>query len=865
VIPIIPAPTIPEVDKAEYEAMLRKNLDRELYIAKRELEARYRAMLYEAEAKHAEHIPLMRIQNETIDAQKEKLKECKVFEARVRSLERDLATATGPDRQELVAELEFSRRQFEEAQKELTKLRTDFSNQEAQIANLSVELKASIDAKNIEIQNIEKASRDNIDKLKSQRSRDSSVLLEYRLALSKLENDLMFIRDEYEKSDNDANEWERKWYEMRDIKNKLKDDLEECEARRAILEEEDAEGIVRCQEREAQLRANLEDITAQAREYIKDIKTLQDSSEAYKVISDALVGDLENCRKDEDDLKDRLQYSEQVSAKYFEESQQYKDASERLFDNLRDYVPRDQAEKMEQQIGKLEQQLVDSLKAYEELDTAQKQLDMSNDRLIDNLSHDLDERAKFEALQKVSDRLQAEVEDSKAIIEELTTEVEQYRVANAQLFDSLQQYETSGAVEQRLSKSSEVATKFLEELLKYKQIAGILFDSLQDNDPDRKLFSSLQDDQVEQAVNKRIQDMTRVRAELDAEAKHRIDTMIQEMKTATREFETQKYILLSNNAQLNTRVTELEAEGTIEEMRRRCDVKTQALQKTIDDLTRERRAFENENTVLKERRSEWEDRTNDRALLRSQLAEAETGLAQMRGQNAFILEERDTLREIIENMRPADNEIKRLRESIELYETDNEQMTQRINALQIQNRSYETQVLQCKGLPEENAKMLQELRRLRELRIETQEEIYETSETILDLKDQISDCDGKLRACAVERFDKASLARLESENEALRDELRSANRMRPSDSRVIEELQHTIDELRDQLQEYEVQLSTCADDRLNRSKLEELFQENERLDRENKGLMSAIECSVRESPELAEQLQHCYSGSGVEE
>jgi SMC interacting uncharacterized protein involved in chromosome segregation len=89
--------------------------------------------------------------------------------------------------------------------------------------------------------------------------------------------------------------------------------------------------------------------------------------------------------------------------------------------------------------------------------------------------------------------------------------------------------------------------------------------------------------------------------------------------------------------------------------------------------------------------------------------------------------------------------------------------------------------------------------------------------------------------------------------------------MRPSDSRVIEELQHTIDELRDQLQEYEVQLSTCADDRLNRSKLEELFQENERLDRENKGLMSAIECSVRESPELAEQLQHCYSGSGVEE
>ena len=805
VYPDVPPPYPPYLHP-EQEEFIRQQLAGEFQELTRLWEAEYRAMLNEAERENAEHLPIIQKQQETIDSQKEKLRECDVLRARVQSLEDELSTTTSHrERLDLETELAFSQNQLIDSQNEVDKLRSDFFKQEAVISSLSEELHRSIQAKNYAMERNIKAYDDELANLrqhignlessnsvyKTEVEDQVNVLRQRNETIQDLEGKYRSLEVEYNTCEADASYLENtlkelqverttlqvrlseleRIYELSDKrlgdykerdqsfileKSKLQDDLKKCHDEEAKLNTANfqlIENLKKCDARGEQLVATIEDLN---RQIVENKDTRQ------------------------------LAYSEADRERLFKESQKCKVKSGKLIENLRKCG--DKGKQMTQTIRDLQVQL-----EYSEADR-EKMFVTS-----------LDLTAENKHLQETADRLVELDATNNDLVRQLgnaynkeSTIVEEM---NRRTTDIQTKYDELGLLYVRVSNDNQ------ELLTKIHRLEGNL------EDMKERLAEGLNENLRFERENISLKVSLRALPALES----RITTNLAEID--------------SLNAQLTASRTEVATLGEQLSVSRSevATLKDQLVVRQQEAVT-----FQWTIAMLKGRLGAGQEQS-------STLLEE---LNALRGQLAVSEEQASTLRGQLAN--------------ISLLE-------ERVTTLQIQNRSYETQVLQCKGLPEENAKMLEELRRLRELRIETQEEIYETSETILDLKDQISDCDSKLRACAVERFDKASLASLERENEELRDELRSANRMRPSDSRVIEELQHTIEELRDQLEEYEVQLSTCADDRLNRSKLEDLFQENERLDRENKGLMSAIECTVRESPELAEQLQVCYSGSGIVE
>jgi len=834
---VYPQPVYPDAPPAyppyihpEQEEFIREQLAGEFLELTRLWEAEYRAMLDEAERENAEHLPIIQKQQDTIDSQKEKLRECDVLRARVQSLEDELSTTTSHrERLDLETELAFSQNQLIDSQNEVDKLRSDFFKQEAVISSLSGELQRSIQAKNYAMERNIKAYDDELANLrqhignlessnsvyKTEVEDQVKVLHQRNETIQDLEGKYRSLEVEYNTCEADASylentlkelqverttlqarlsELERIYeftdkrlgdYKERDQsfileKSKLQDDLKKCHDEEAKLNTANfqlIENLKKCDARGEQLVATIEDLN---RQIVENKDTRQ------------------------------LAYSEADRERLFKESQKCKVKSGKLIENLRKCG--DKGKQMTQTIRDLQVQL-----EYSEADR-EKMFVTSLDLTAENkhLQETADMLVELEATNNdLVRQLGNAYNKESTIVEEM----------NRRTTDIQTKYDELGLLYVRVSNDNqELLTKihWLEgnlEVMKERLAEGSN-ENIRFERENISLKVSLQElPALESRITTNLAEIDSLNALLTASRKE-VATIGEQLGVSRSEVATLKDQLVVRQQEAVT------FQWNIAMLKGRLGA-----------------GQEQSSTLLEELNA-----------LRGQLAVSEE-------QASTLLEELNALRGQLAEQREStalNAELRETAANISLLE-------ERVTALQIQNRSYEAQVLQCKGLPEENAKMLEELRRLRELRIETQEEIYETSETILDLKDQISDCDGKLRACAVERFDKASLARLERENEALRDELRSANRMRPSDSRAIEELHNTIDELRDQLEEYEVQLSTCADDRLNRSKLEELFQENERLDRENKGLMSAIECSVRESPELAEQLQHCYSGSGVEE
>jgi chromosome segregation ATPase len=820
-------PAYPPYIHPEQEEFIRQQLAGEFQELTRLWEAEYRAMLDDAERENAEHLPIIQKQQETIDSQKEKLRECDVLRARVQSLEDELSTTTSHrERLDLETELAFSQNQLIDSQNEVDKLRSDFFKQEAVISSLSGELQRSIQAKNYAMERNIKAYDDELanlrqhignlessnsvykteveDQVKVLHQRNETIQdlegkyrsleVEYNTCeadASYLENTLRELQVErttlqarlleleriYELSDKRLGDYKERDQSFILEKSKLQDDLKKCHDEEAKLNTANfqlIENLKKCDARGEQLVATIEDLN---RQIVENKDTRQ------------------------------LAYSEADRERLFKESQKCKVKTGKLIENLRKCG--DKGKQMTETIRDLQLQL-----EYSEADR-EKMFVTS-----------LDLTAENKHLQETADRLVELEATNNDLVRQL---------GNAYNKEST-------IVEEMNRRTTDIQTKYDELGLLYVRVS---------NDNQELLTKIHWLEGNLEVMKERLAEGSNENIRFERE-NISLKVSLRELPALESRITTNLAEIESLNAQLTASRKEVATLGEQLSVSRSevATLKDQLVVRQQEAVT-----FQWNIAMLKGRLGAGQEQSStlleELNALRGQLAVSEE-------QSSTLLEELNALRGQLAEQREATALSSELRETVANISL----LEERVTALQIQNRSYETQVLQCKGLPEENAKMLQELRRLRELRIETQEEIYETSETILDLKDQISDCDGKLRACAVERFDKASLARLESENEALRDELRSANRMRPSD---LEELQHTIDELRDQLEEYEVQLSTCADDRLNRSKLEELFQENERLDRENKGLMSAIECSVRESPELAEQLQHCYSGSGVEE
>jgi chromosome segregation ATPase len=831
---VYPQPVYPDVPPAyppyihpEQEEFIRQQLAGEFQELTRLWEAEYRAMLDEAERENAEHLPIIQKQQETIDSQKEKLRECDVLRARVQSLEDELSTTTSHrERLDLETELAFSQNQLIDSQNEVDKLRSDFFKQEAVISSLSGELQRSIQAKNYAMERNIKTYDDELVNLrqhignlessnsvyKTEVEDQVKVLHQRNETIQDLEGKYRSLEVEYNTCEADASYLENTLKELQverttlqarlseleriyELSDKRLGDYKETEQSFIVEKSKLQDDLKKCHDEEAKLNtANFQ--------LIENLKKCDARGEQ-------LVATIEDLNRQIVENKDtrQLAYSEADRERLFKESQKCKVKTGKLIENLRKCG--DKGKQMTETIRDLQLQL-----EYSEADR-EKMFVTS-----------LDLTAENKHLQETADRLVELEATNNDLVRQL---------GNAYNKEST-------IVEEMNRRTTDIQTKYDELGLLYVRVSN-------DN---QELLTKIH----------WLEGNLEVMKERLAEGSNeniRFERENISLKVSLRELPALESRITTNLAEidsLNALLTASRKEvATIGEQLGVSRSEVATLKDQLVVRQQEAVTFQWNIAMLKGRLGAGQEQSStlleELNALRGQLAVSEE-------QSSTLLEELNALRGQLAEQREATALSSELRETVANISL----LEERVTALQIQNRSYETQVLQCKGLPEENAKMLEELRRLRELRIETQEEIYETSETILDLKDQISDCDGKLRACAVERFDKASLARLESENEALRDELRSANRMRPSD---LEELQHTIDELRDQLQEYEVQLSTCADDRLNRSKLEELFQENERLDRENKGLMSAIECSVRESPELAEQLQHCYSGSGVEE
>ena len=811
--PVYPQSVYPDVPPAyppyihpEQEEFIRQQLAGEFQELTRLWEAEYRAMLNEAERENAEHLPIIQKQQETIDSQKEKLRECDVLRARVHSLEDELSTTIShQERLDLETELAFSQNQLIDSQNEVDKLRSDFFKQEAVISSLSEELQRSIQAKNYAMERNIKAYDDELTNLrqhignlessnsvyKTEVEDQVKVLHQRNETIQNLEGKYRSLEVEYNTCEANASYLENTLKELQVERTTLQARLSELE-RIYVLTDKRVGDYTEREQSFIVEKSKLQDELKKCHDEEVKLNTanfqLIENLKKCDARGEQLVATIEDLNRQIVENKDtrQLGYSEADRKKLFKESQKCKVKSGKLIENLRKCG--DKGKQMTETIRDLQLQL-----EYSEADREKM------------FATALDLTAENKHLQETADRLI----DIEATNNDLVRQL-----GNAYNKEST-------IVEEMNRRTTDIQTKYDELGLLYVRVSN-------DN---QELLTKI----------------------------HWLEGNLEVMKERLAEGSNENLRFERENISLKVSLQELPA------LESRITTNLAEIESLNDQLTASRKEVATLGEQLGVSLSEVATLKDQLVVRQQEAVTFQWTIAMLKGQLGAGKEQSSTLLEELNTLRG------QLAVSEEQASTPRDQLAtislleERVTALQIQNRSYETQVLQCKGLPEENAKMLEELRRLRELRIETQEEIYETSETILDLKDQISDCDSKLRACAVERFDKASLASLERENEELRDELRSANRMRPSDSRVIEELHNTIEELRDQLDEYEVQLSTCADDRLTRSKLEELFEENERLDRENKGLMSAIECTVRESPELAEQLQVCYSGSGIVE